>query len=43
MAGQMISAVNGHGLTIAVGCVVSALLIGLVAAFGIGILYRFEE
>ena len=43
IAGQMISAVNGHGLTIAVGCVIGALLIGLIAAFGIGILYRFEK
>lgn len=39
----MLSAVNGGGLTIAVGCAISALCIGLVAAFGIAILHTFER
>lgn len=43
VAGQMLSAVNGKGLTIAVGCVIVALLIGLIAAFGIGLLNRIER
>ena len=43
LAGQMFSAVNGAGLTVAVGCVVSALCIGLVATFGIGIVHMYER
>lgn len=43
IAGQMLSAVNGAGLTIAVGCAISALCIGLVAAFGIAILHTYER
>ena len=43
IAGQMFSAVNGHGLSIAVGCVISALCIGLVATFGIRLVHRFER
>ena len=39
----MLSAVNGAGLTIAVGCAISALCIGLVAAFGIAILHTYER
>ena len=39
----MLSAVNGAGLTIAVGCAISALCIGLVAAFGIAILHVYER
>ena len=39
----VLSAVNGAGLTIAVGCAISALCIGLVAAFGIAILHTFER
>ncbi|KAL9100878.1 MAG: hypothetical protein Q9163_003805 [Psora crenata] len=42
-AGQVFSAVNGAGLTIAVGCVISALCIGLVATFGIAILHIYER
>lgn len=42
LAGQMFSAVNGKGLTIAVGCVVAALLIGVIATFGIGLVYKAE-
>ena len=41
LAGQMFSAVNGAGLTIAVGCVVSALCIGLIATFGIAIVHTY--
>lgn len=43
IAGQMFSAVNGKGLSIAVGCVISALCIGLLATFGIAILHKFER
>lgn len=39
----VLSAVNGAGLTIAVGCAISALCIGLVAAFGIAILHTYER
>lgn len=39
----MLSAVNGAGLTISVGCAISALCIGLVAAFGIAILHTYER
>ena len=43
IAGQMISAVNGGGLTIAVGCIIAAICIGLVATFGIAIVHTFER
>ncbi len=43
IAGQMFSAVNGGGLSIAVGCVVSALCIGFIATFGIAIVHTFER
>lgn len=43
IAGQMFSAVNGAGLSIAVGCVISALCIGLIATFGIAILHTYER
>ena len=43
IAGQMISAVNGQGLTVAVGCIISALLIAILAISGIKLLYRFER
>ena len=43
VAGQMLSAVNGGGLSIAVGCVVSALCIGFIATFGIAIVHTFER
>ncbi|KAL8722069.1 MAG: hypothetical protein Q9225_001391 [Loekoesia sp. 1 TL-2023] len=43
VAGQTFSAVNGAGLSIAVGCVISALCIGIIAIFGIGILHSFER
>lgn len=43
IAGQMFSAINGKGLSIAVGCVISALCIGLVATFGIAIVHTFER
>ncbi|KAI4188349.1 MAG: hypothetical protein LQ346_005326 [Caloplaca aetnensis] len=43
VAGQTFSAVNGAGLSIAVGCVISALCIGVVAIFGIGVLHSFER
>lgn len=41
-AGQMFSAINGS-LSIAVGCVVTALCIGLVATFGIAIIHSIER
>lgn len=43
IAGQMFSAINGGGLTIAVGCIVASLLIGLIATFGIGIVHTIER
>lgn len=43
IAGQMISAVNGGGLTIAVGCVIAALCIGVLTTFGIAILHIYER
>ena len=43
ITGQMLSAINGAGLSIAVGCVISALCIGLIATFGIGIVHTVER
>ena len=43
VAGQMFSAVNGGGMSIAVGCVIGALSIGLLAIFGIAILHTYER
>ena len=43
IAGQMFSAVNGGGLSIAVGCVVSAVCIGFIATFGIAIVQAIER
>ncbi|KAL8874690.1 MAG: hypothetical protein Q9174_000030 [Haloplaca sp. 1 TL-2023] len=43
VAGQIISAVNGNGLTIAVGCIIAALCIGLLATFGISVLHTYER
>lgn len=43
IAGQIISAVNGGCLTIAVGCIIAAFCIGLVATFGIAIVHIFER
>ena len=43
IAGQMFSAVNGGGMSIAVGCVISALCIGLIATFGIAIVQIYER
>ena len=43
VAGQMISAVNGGGLTIAVGCIIAALCIGVLTTFGIAIIHVFER
>lgn len=43
IAGQMFSAINGKGLSVAVGCVIAALLIGLIAMFGIACLHVVER
>lgn len=43
IAGQMFSAVNGKGLSVAVGCAIGALCIGMVATFGIAILHTYER
>ena len=43
IAGQMFSAINGKGLTNAVGCVIAAICIGLIATFGIAIVYTVER
>lgn len=43
VAGQMLSAVNGGGMSIAVGCVVSAICIGIIATFGIAVIHVYER
>jgi len=43
ITGQMITAVNGKGLSLAVGCVIGALCIGLIATFGISFLNKVER
>jgi purine-cytosine permease-like protein len=43
ITGQMITAVNGGGLSLAVGCVIAALCIGLIATFGIDYLNKIER
>lgn len=43
VAGQMISAVNGHGLSVGVGCAIAALCVGVLCIFGIAILHVFER
>ena len=43
IAGQMFSAVNGDGMSIAVGCAVAALCTGLIATFGIAIVHVYER
>ncbi|KAI9659986.1 MAG: hypothetical protein M1821_001338 [Bathelium mastoideum] len=43
IAGQMLSAINGGNMSIAVGCVIGALGIGLLVTFGIAILHTYER
>lgn len=43
IAGQVISAVNGRGLSIGVGCAIAALCIGVLCIFGIAILHVYER
>ena len=43
IAGQILSAVSGGGMSIAVGCIVSAICIGLIATFGIAIVHIYER
>ena len=43
IAGQMFSAVNGGGMSIAVGCVVCAVCVGLISIFGIAIVHKYER
>lgn len=43
IAGQMFSAINGQGLTIAVGCVITAVCVGLISIFGIAVVHRYER
>lgn len=43
IAGQMFSAINGAGLSVAVGYVISAICIGLIATFGISIIHTYER
>lgn len=42
IAGQMISIV-GRGLTIAVGCVISSLAIGIIAIFGLSVVHKYQR
>ncbi|KAI9644683.1 Vitamin B6 transporter [Ciborinia camelliae] len=43
ITGQMITAVNGGGLSLAVGCIIAALCIGLIATFGIDYVNKIER
>ena len=43
IAGQMLSAVNGGHMTIIVGIIVAALIIGVVAISGIAVLHKYER
>ena len=43
IGGQIISAVNGDGLSIALGCAVAALCVGVLAIFGIAVLHILER
>ena len=43
IAGRMFSAVNGGGLSVAVGCFISALCIGFIATFSIAVVHTFER
>ncbi|KAL9035192.1 MAG: hypothetical protein Q9180_004992, partial [Flavoplaca navasiana] len=43
IAGQIFSAINGGGLSIAAGCVITALLIGAIATFGIACVHVVER
>lgn len=43
VAGQMLSAVNGGGMSIIVGIVIAALIMGFVAVFGMSIVQYYER
>lgn len=43
IAGQMLSAVNGGHMTIIVGIIIAALIIGVVAIFGMAVLHVYER
>lgn len=43
IAGQMLSAVNGGHMTIIVGIIVAAVIIGAVALFGMAVLHVYER
>lgn len=43
IAGQMLSAVNGGHMTIIVGIIVAAVIIGVVALFGMAVLHVYER
>ena len=43
IAGQMLSAVNGGHMTIIVGIVIAAVIIGFVAVFGMAVLHVYER
>ncbi|KAH8812469.1 permease for cytosine/purines, uracil, thiamine, allantoin-domain-containing protein [Xylogone sp. PMI_703] len=43
ITGQMITAVNGGGLSLVVGCVIAAICIGLIATLGIEYLNKIER
>ena len=43
IAGQMLSAVNGGHMTIIVGIIISAIIIGVVALFGMAVLHVYER
>ena len=43
IAGQMLSAVNGGHMTIIVGIIIAAVIIGVVALFGMAVLHVYER
>ena len=43
VAGLILSAVNGHGMTVIVGIIVSAIITWVVATFGIKWFHTFER
>lgn len=43
IAGQMLSAVNGGHMTIIVGIIIAAIIIGVVALFGMAVLHVYER
>lgn len=43
IAGQILTAVNGHGMTVIVGVVIASLISLVIVVFGIGVFHTFER